>query len=316
MNAWVARQWARLPVGLRAWLTDAAERVGASFAQAVIAAVGAGALAKGLSVPAVDALLIAGFTAALATGKALVAAFVSSRGASPAGLGLKTRAPSIATSGRLDLLPPPSGRKGGRLAKPRDDRDWTAQLPAKIPASADYGKGFTFGMLLNDRLGDCAPAALLHALQVLSAGKYVPTDAQVLDVYEKVAGYRPGQPSTDRGTVVRDMLRWAVRQGYIEAFAAVPLDPQSLRRAVAGHKAVICGWALPDGAETEGDHWTVPRTGRQAGSWGGHATCADGYTRSRLDNVTWGEEGTVTDGFVRDYLEEAWVLTPGPKLPA
>jgi hypothetical protein len=221
---------------------------------------------------------------------------------------------------RLALLPPPSGRKGGALPSPRDDRDWKAALPTAIPASCDFGAGLTFLMLLNDRIGDCYPAALLHALQVLTGGRFSPTDADVLHVYEAM-GYDPtktqpdGSNPTDNGTVGRRLFAWAKAHGLITSYAAVPVDRQSIRAAIAGHKAVLCEWALPAGAEREGDIWTMPRSGRAAGSWGGHATVEVGYTKTRNRNVTWGQEGSVTPPFEDAYLQAAWVVEAPAVIP-
>jgi hypothetical protein len=214
---------------------------------------------------------------------------------------------------RVRLLPAPSGCKGGMLPSPRDDRDYQAVPPSTIPATCDFGAGIRWGMLLNDRIGDCYPAALLHALQVLTG--YTPVDADALAVYEQVTGYDPtrtdpnGDNPTDNGTAGRPLYAWAKAQGLISSYAAVPTDRTSIRAAIAGHRAVLCEWALPAGAETEGDIWTMPRSNRQAGSWGGHATVEVGYTTTRNRNVTWGEEGTVTGAFEDAYLQAAWVVT-------
>lgn len=216
---------------------------------------------------------------------------------------------------RLAVLPPPSGRKGGALPSPLDARDWKAKLPhpATIPASCDFGAGITWTILLNDRLGDCYEAAFLHALQVLTG--YTPVDADALAIYEQVTGYDPtrtdanGNNPTDQGTYGRQLFDWARREGLIESYAAVPANRTAVRQAIAAHKHALCEWALPVGAEREGDVWTMPRSGRQAGSWGGHATVEVGYTKTRNRNVTWGQQGTVTPSFEDAYLTAAWVIT-------
>jgi len=219
------------------------------------------------------------------------------------------------THERLSLLPKPAGRKGGALPSPRDDRDYQAKLPetSAIPSHVDNGAGITWGMLLNDRIGNCYEAAFLHALQVLTG--YTPQDADALAIYEQVTGYDPtktdanGNNPTDQGTYGRQLYDWARREGLIDSYAAVPADRASIRAAIYGHKAVLCEWALPAGAETEGDTWTVPRRNKVAGSWGGHATVECGFTPRRNKNVTWGEYGTVTPSFEDDYLQAGWVIS-------
>jgi hypothetical protein len=176
-------------------------------------------------------------------------------------------------------------------------------------------------MLLNDRIGDCYPAALLHALQVITKGAYVPTDADVLHVYEQVTGYDPsktdrqGNNPTDQGTAGRPLFKWAKTHGLITSYVSVPWDRASVRAAIVKYGVVLCEWALPTGVEAEGDHWSVPRTGRVAGSWGGHATAEDGYTARLNKNITWGDGGTVTDGFATDYLQAVWAVTCPETIP-
>jgi hypothetical protein len=229
-------------------------------------------------------------------------------------------APKLELADRLALLPKRGDRKGGALPSPRDDRDYKAKLATKIPASVDNAKGLVLGMLLNDRIGDCYIAALLHALQVLIPG-FTPTDAQALYLYEKVTGYDPtktaadGSNPTDNGTAGRQLYDWALKNKLIGSYAAVPATRTGVKAAVVAYKVVLCEWALPAGCETEGDTWTMPRTGKAAGSWGGHATTEPGYTFERNRNITWGEEGSVTGPFEDSYLEAAWTIEAPVSLP-
>jgi hypothetical protein len=304
-----------LPPKMRSWLVDVGERVGSSFVEAVVAAVTAGALAKGVNATTGHVLLVAGLTAAAATLKGVLAPLVKGS-VSPASLAPASKAEPTSSPSHLALLPKPKGRKGGALPSPRDDRDYKARLPRAIPASVDYGAGITWRMLLNDRLGDCYPAAFLHALQVLTG--YTPVDADALAIYEQVTGYDPtrtdahGNNPTDRGTAGRPLFDWARRESLIKSYAAVPATRSAVKAAIAGHKAVLCEWALPVGAEVEGDMWTMPRGQRAAGSWGYHATVEVGYTTTRNRNVTWGEEGSVTPSFEDAYLQAAWVIEVPP----
>lgn len=322
LRTWLATQWGNLPAPVRAWLADTSERVAATWWQAFAATMIIAATTGGITLSATSAAFSAGVAAGLAVLKAAIAALLPTR--SPASWLPRGSTPPkfIHVEAPQGRLPTPSGRKHGAIPSPRDDRDHVAELPTVIPSSIDNGAGLTFGMLLNDRIGDCYPAALLHALQVLSGGKYTPTDADALNVYKLVTGYDPtrtdanGYNPTDRGTVGRQLLAWAKAHGLIGDYAAVPaLDPQSIRAAIAARKVVLCEWALPVGAESEGDNWSVPRTGRAAGSWGYHATCEVGYTTARTKNVTWGAEGTVTYAFETAYLQAAWVITAPAVIP-
>ncbi|MBV9292594.1 MAG: hypothetical protein JO222_09105 [Frankiales bacterium] len=221
---------------------------------------------------------------------------------------------TIQTAGVRGRLPATSGRKLGHLPSPRDDRDYAYKPSAaarRLP-TVHNASGLTFDALGNLQVGDCAEAGEEHARQVIAhlAGRtYTPTLDGTIALYSAITGYRPGVPSTDNGTVLRQMLAYLKRNGVITEYQAVPTDTTSLRAAVVDHGAVICGFALPAGAEAEGVNWRVPRSGRAAGSWGGHCVPLVGATSQLFDFISWGELGTVSHGFVNDYIDEAWVVT-------
>src|ERR1700761_4232805 len=104
----------------------------------------------------------------------------------------------------------------------------TPALP-KPPSAVDYGgKVSQWGMLANDRLGDCTCAGVLHMIMLWTSQVDVArvfTDADAIGLYEKLCGYRPGDPASDQGGVELDILK-AWRRAPIEdcellAFAAV-----------------------------------------------------------------------------------------------
>src|SRR5579863_1775685 len=65
--------------------------------------------------------------------------------------------------------------------------DWTANRPV------------TWGMMLNDQLGDCTCAAAYHAMQLWSSyGRLqmlTEPDARVEQMYEEFCGYDPTNPA-------------------------------------------------------------------------------------------------------------------------
>ena len=95
-------------------------------------------------------------------------------------------------------------RKLGRKAIKTDSRTLqlrkylTPSLPPP-PASADWTKHITtWGVMLNDTLGDCTIAGCAHAVQVWTAniGREVTVpNATIEKYYEKWDGYVPGEPS-------------------------------------------------------------------------------------------------------------------------
>lgn len=327
---------------MKPWL-DLAERTGATFAEAFIA----GLLAAGAGMFTLDAAHAAAL-AGVATGLAVlktglaqlipttvggslipvsgppplddVPAVAHSGPANPVGLLADGQSRHTTAMARLALLPAPSGRKLGRRPLTRDSRDLKlrtfADLSKVRPSSVHWGDKLTFGMLLNDRLGDCVPAGMLHQVQVWSAAagnrEFVPTDADALALYEEIAGYNPSDPSTDQGTDPRAALRWWKANGAAghEIAAYVAVDPTN--EAEVKTAVWLCGGIglcleLPKAAQGEGVDWKVTRGKNAApGSWGGHWTCANGYDRHGLIDVTWGEQGRLTWGFLERYCVGAY----------
>lgn len=213
---------------------------------------------------------------------------------------------------RLALLPKPGDRKLGHLPSPRDDRDHKYKVTVKAPTAVHNAVGLVLDALGNLTVGDCAEAGEEHGRQLaahLRGLTYTPTTTETLALYSAITGYKPGQPSTDNGTVLRQMLSYLKAAGVITEYQAVALDAPTLKAAITEHGFVLCGFALPAGAETESVKWRVPRTGKAAGSWGGHCVPLPGFTAEDFDVISWGELGTASAGFVKDYIDEAWVIT-------
>lgn len=187
------------------------------------------------------------------------------------------------------------------------------------PKTADWTKGVTsWGMMLNDKLGDCTIAGVGHAIQVWSANtgsmQTVP-DTMIESMYEKWDGYVPGNPSTDNGGVELDVLNDWRKQGIdghsLLAFAdPSPSNLLEIRQSIALFGGVYIGLALPISAQTQ-DVWdVVPNGGANAkkGSWGGHCVFVPKYDENTFTCITWGELKTMTVAFWKKYCDEAHTL--------
>ena len=194
----------------------------------------------------------------------------------------------------------------------------TPSLPSPPPA-ADWTKGITsWGMMLNDTLGDCTIAGAAHAVQVWTAntgGIVTLPDSTVKKYYEKWDGYQPGNPSTDNGGVELDVLNDWQKHGFagnkLVAFAdPKPLNLVQIRQSIALFGGVYIGMALPITAQTE-DVWdVVPKGGANAqkGSWGGHCVFVPKYDQHGFTCITWGQLKTMTLAFWKKYCDEAHTL--------
>jgi hypothetical protein len=201
----------------------------------------------------------------------------------------------------------------------------TPALPPPPPAATNSKGIANWGMMLNDKLGDCTIAGVGHAVQVwtLSQGSEVTVpDSAVLTYYEKWDGYDPSNPSSDQGGVELDVLNDWRQQDFaghkLLAFADTdPQDTLHVRQAIALFGGLYIGVELPITAQTQ-DVWDV-NTGPNGkpGSWGGHCVFVPDYDANGLTCITWGAPKKMTWGFWGTYCDEAHaLLSPDWKPPA
>lgn len=200
----------------------------------------------------------------------------------------------------------------------------SAALPPAPPA-VDYTKGQTsWGELMNDQLGDCTCAAVLHACQswTLNSGEEVAvTDAMALAAYEKFCGYNPQDPSSDQGGIELNVLNsWkasgtAIIPDALSAFMSVqPGNLEHVKQAIDLFGGVYIGLELPVTAQAQvGTCWAVdPQAGDDAtpGGWGGHAVwvCKYDGVSNVFTCITWGQLQPMTKDFWLTYVDEAYAL--------
>jgi hypothetical protein len=207
----------------------------------------------------------------------------------------------------------------------------TPSLPAPPPA-ADWTKGATtWGMMMNDRLGDCTIAGVAHAIQVFTAntGTMVTVpDSTIESYYAKWDGYVAGDPETDCGGCELDVLNDWKKDGFagnaLMAFADLkpgnlgPGNLDEVRQSIALFGGVYIGLSLPLTAQTQ-DEWDVaPEGGSDAepGSWGGHCVFVPRYDDKSFTCITWGQLKTMTVAFWDKYCDEAHTLLAADWLAA
>lgn len=206
----------------------------------------------------------------------------------------------------------------------------TAKLPAGSKevswvVDADNALKGNWNMFMNDTLGCCVPAAAAHMTMQWSwyanAGKlFVPSDAEVLRVYEDVGGFVPGNPATDNGCDMLTMCNYWRQTGVagkkILAFLEInPLDFDEIREAIELFGSVYTGLGLPVTAQAQ-PAWEVSQGGiytanGAVGSWGGH--CVPYMAVSPLTEtvISWGAKLKASHNFSVDYADEMYaILSP------
>ncbi len=197
----------------------------------------------------------------------------------------------------------------------------TTALP-KPPVSHIYAQNIPaagWGMMGNDKIGDCTCAAAGHLLMEWTddnGALFTPADAQIIAAYSAITGYNPATGQNDNGAVETDVLNYWRNTGIaghqILAYAA--LEPKNLNHIKLSaflFGGCYIGLSLPLSAQTQ-TVWSVPpggATGKGApGSWGGHAVPVIGYDEHGLTIVTWGATKQMTWTFWEAYCDEAYAL--------
>jgi hypothetical protein len=191
-----------------------------------------------------------------------------------------------------------------------------APPPSSAPFMAPVKRAL--GMYLNDQLGCCVASDTAHGRLIRSSntGKVViPTDDDVLKLYEAVGGYVPGDPSTDQGCNESDMCKYLMTTGFLgeKCLGTAPVvagsitSMNNLKWACQIFIGVRLGVNLPASAEPQfdaGQPWDI---GGDETIVGGHDVGMVTYDPHHAYVTTWGKAQPVTYAWLQKFVEEAHV---------
>src|SRR6516164_6347285 len=203
---------------------------------------------------------------------------------------------------------------GKRLAPPPPTANYVANMSAN------------FGVMLNDKLGDCTCAAVYHARQVwtFNATKQEVTepDKDVLSLYEQACGYHPNDPNSDKGGNEQHVLHFLLRKGAptgasgqnrdkIVAFVEVgPRNIDDVKRTINDCGVAYIGFNVPQNIMPPGGEppavWTVDS--HNAKILGGHAVVLPGYDSKGATVISWGQLYSMTWDFFSTYVDEVYAI--------
>ena len=210
-----------------------------------------------------------------------------------------------------------SNYKLGKKAPKVDTRtlkliDYLVPILPNVPPSINWAPTVSWPMLMNDTLGNCIIASKLHAIQVWVQNHpaYNPTDATALKYYELWDGYISGDPSTDNGGVIIDVLNdWRSQKmdGHVlGAYVAPSVGNQlHIQQSIAFFGGVDLGIQLPVSALSQTE-WTVVNP--DGGIAGGHDVYIFAYNSIGPVCATWNETIQMTWQFFNTYVDEAYTL--------
>jgi len=223
----------------------------------------------------------------------------------------------------------PLGKRAPRIDKRTFKlTKYLPKLPS-APASVEWLPKLNWGVMLNDSIGDCTCAAAGHMIEqwsALSGVEFRIPDSSILIAYQAVSGYVPGEPQTDNGAVMLDVLNYWRQNGIgghkILAYVSVNLKNQNeVKTAVQLFGNIYLGVQLPISAQGA-SVWSVPDAGPvgdgSPGSWGGHCIPIMGYAPTVPTTpaasplvytvLTWGKPVHMTSHFLNAYADEAYCV--------
>ena len=189
----------------------------------------------------------------------------------------------------------------------------TCPLPA-APLSVDVPNVNNWGMLGNDKYGDCTFAGIVHAKMahaaVLGTSETFPTDQDVINAY---LAYTKGQ---DTGAVEADLLNyWNTNELFGNKLAAyAPTDHadfDELKSVIASYGLAYIGVQLPVTFQQQfesGQPWSLTGTPADNQIEGGHCIILVGYNQDYAQCITWGKVQEISWEWLRSYLEESWAI--------
>ena len=213
-------------------------------------------------------------------------------------------------------------RKLGAKPPKRDDRvpRLSAIAPSLPPAPVEYMEyaqavpSWILGE--NDRIGDCTcvgPANVILALTTVAGRPRRTPDTDIVSFYSEVSGYNAGDPNSDNGAMIEDVLaawhsRGIGRQpvDMLDGYATIePAHHDRVCEAIAALGPVDLGISLPNGWMTAST-WDVSTAGE--GIAGGHCITAVGFSAAGPLIVSWGSLFTLTWAGWDTYVTEAHAL--------
>lgn len=215
----------------------------------------------------------------------------------------------------LSEFPYKLGRRPGRIPVGLRDLSYyvAGELP-QAPPRTDYPT-FTWGMLGNDKVGDCGVAGLEHGFEadavVVHEQETWPDTAEAVHYYFDYTG---GQ---DSGVVLSDYLEYVRKNGYyghhVHAYAPVEVaNLPLLHTCVWMYGFAYTGITVTNAMQeafSNGQPWTTSLLNSSVA--GGHCIPLVGYDDQYLYAVTWGKIQPITYPMWHYIASEAWAVLTG-----
>jgi hypothetical protein len=218
----------------------------------------------------------------------------------------------------------------GRTKRERDPRvpHMSALLAGQVlpapPATVNNvaGMGSSFGMMLNDNLGDCTCAGFYHARQVwtynANGTEVTEPDPDVEDLYEQACGYNPASSGPGPGGNEQHVLKFLLRTGApigpngasrdkIVAFVEVDArNTDDVKRTINDCGVAYIGFPVPTNVTPDNKVWDYDPNAKMTND--GHCVVLVGYDANGATAISWGSLYTLTWAFVNKIVDEVYAI--------
>lgn len=176
---------------------------------------------------------------------------------------------------------------------------------------------FDYGLLGNDRYGDCTFAGFVHLVQaiclLLGVTPPQPADARVVQAYLL---FTHGQ---DSGAVIANVLQALYATGILDiklaGYAPGRQGLDELWSIIQTFGAGYLGVMVPAVAQDQfaaGEPWDLTGTSADNEIEGGHCVVGVAFDQDaeQAQVITWGKRQPVTFRWLDKYLDEQWAVIP------
>jgi hypothetical protein len=185
---------------------------------------------------------------------------------------------------------------------------WGYQAESKFP------QGQNWGMMLNDSEGDCVWAAGGHSIENWTAnasGLFVPPDAAIQTGYEST-GFIPGNPSTDNGTAITQMLQYwrdtGIAGHQIVGWAEFdPTNKAEWQFVIANFGLAFLGCLIRQSDMNSFDNGSIWTPGTDS-VLGGHGVIATDYDGDTVSIITWAKRIQAVWDWMTQECDEAYAI--------
>lgn len=220
-----------------------------------------------------------------------------------------------------DTTTPPRqhGKRGLRPSLPHPELMHTRFLaPAtNVPPTGDVSRGITaWGMLDNDKYGNCGAAAYFHYRMAKGADPASITAAECDETYFAY-GEAMGEPTPagaagpDEGVDNYTFLKWCFDNGLVEAFLQLDhSNPDEVHAGMLNFHGVFIGCQLEADAEQQydaGEPWNITADDPPQADMG-HDILLVAYDENGETIVTWGTDQRTTIAFDASAVTDCWVI--------